>query len=92
MRSLSRQRDRSKSEGGRTDEKRSGSKDNKKEFKNCIACKCNECIKMRKSANELNVQLCDGYDLNEEILVNYTEKGKQVMILDLGALVSLAGN
>ena len=38
------------------------------------------------------MQLCDGYDLGEEILVNYTEKGKQVMILDLGALVSLAGN
>ena len=92
MRSLSRERDRSRSEGGRTNEKRSGSKDNKKEFKNCIACKCNECIKMRKSAKELNVQLCEGYELNEEILVNYTEKGKQVMILDLGAPVSLAGN
>merc|ERR1712237_254530 len=49
MRSLSRQRDSSKSEGGRTDGKRSGSKDIKKKFKNCIACKCNECIKMRKS-------------------------------------------
>ena len=36
--------------------------------------------------------MCDGYDLGEEILVNYTEKGKQVMILDLGAPVSLAGN
>ncbi len=35
--------------------------------------------------------MCDGYELNEEILVNYTEKGKQVMILDLGAPVSLAG-
>ena len=99
MRSLSRQRDRSKSEGGRsnsergrTDEKRSGSKDNKKEFRNCIACKCDDCTKMRKSAKELNVQLCEGYELDEEILVNYTEKGKQVMILDLGAPVSLAGN
>ena len=39
----------------------------------------------------MNVQLCDGYELDEEILVNYTEKGKQVMILDLGAPVSLAG-
>ena len=39
---------------------------------------------MRKSAKELNVQLCDGFELDEEILVNYTEKGKQVMILDLG--------
>ena len=46
---------------------------------------------MRKSAKELNVQLCDGFELDEEILVNYTEKGKQVMILDLGAPVSLAG-
>ena len=39
----------------------------------------------------MNVQLCNGYELDEEILVNYTEKGKQVMILDLGAPVSLAG-
>ena len=99
MRSLSRNgRDRSKSEGGRsnsergrTDEKRSGSKDNKREFRNCIACKCNDCEKMRKNAKEMNVNLCDGYDLAEEILVNYTEKGKQVMILDLEAPVSLAG-
>ncbi len=30
--------------------------------------------------------------MNEEILVNYTEKGKQVMILDLGAPISLAGS
>ena len=47
---------------------------------------------MRKSTKELNVQLCEGYDFGEEILVNFTEKGKQVMILDLGAPVSLAGN
>ena len=47
---------------------------------------------MRKNAKEMNVQLCNGYELDEEILVNYTEKGKQVMILDLGAPVSLAGN
>ena len=46
---------------------------------------------MRKSAKEMNVQLCNGYELDEEILVNYTEKGKQVMVLDLGAPVSLAG-
>merc|ERR1712240_994543 len=32
----------------------------------------------------------DGFQLDEEILVNYTEKGKQVMILDLGAPVSVA--
>ena len=40
----------------------------------------------------MNVQLCDGYELDKEILVIYTEKGKQVMILDLGAPVTLAGN
>ena len=34
---------------------------------------------------------CVTVELDEEILVNYTEKGKQVMILDLGAPVSLAG-
>ena len=63
---LSRQRSRSKSEGGKTDEKRSGSKDDRKEFKNCIAYNCNECIKMGKCAKEFNVQLCDEYDLSEE--------------------------
>ena len=46
---------------------------------------------MRQSAKEMKVQLCDGFELDEEIMVNYTEKGKQVMILDLGAPVSLAG-
>ena len=46
---------------------------------------------MRKNAKEMNVQLCERYDISEEILVNYAEKGKQVMILDLGAPVSLAG-
>merc|ERR1711895_361629 len=47
---------------------------------------------MRKSSKELNVQLYEGYELDEEILVNYTEQKKQVMILDLGAPVSLAGS
>ena len=45
MRSVSRQRDRSK--GDKTNEKRSGSKD-KREYKNCIGCKCEDCVKMRK--------------------------------------------
>ena len=86
------ERGRSNSEKGRTDERRSGSKDTRTEYKKCIGCKCNDCEKMRKSAKELNVNLCEGYDFGEEILVNFTEKGKQVMILDLGAPVSLAGN
>merc|ERR1711989_38198 len=83
-------RDRSRTERGRTNEKRSGSKDNKKEYENCIGCKCEDCEKMRKTAKELNVNWCEEFTMNEEILVNFTEKGKQVMILDLGAPVSLA--
>merc|ERR1712082_26158 len=47
---------------------------------------------MRETAKELNVNWCKESEVNEEIQVNITEKGKQVMILDFGALVSLAGN
>ena len=54
-----------------------------REYKNCIGCKCESFVKMRKNTKEKNVQLCEGYDMNEEILVNYTEKGKQIFILDL---------
>merc|ERR1711873_22973 len=93
MRSVSRNGDRSRdrSRGDRVNEKRRGSKDERREYKNCIGCKGEDCKKMRQSAKEMNVQLCDGFQLDKEILVNYTEKGKQVMILDLGALVSVAG-
>ena len=93
IRSVSRYGDRSRdrSRGDKTSEKISESKDSEKEYKNYIVCKCEECVKMRKNAKELNVQLCDGFQLDEEILVNYIEKGKQVMVLDLGAPVSLAG-
>ena len=40
---------------------------------------------------EVNVNLCEEYTMNEEFLVNYAEKGKHIMILDIGAPVSLAG-
>ena len=99
MRSMSRNRsksqnssDRSRIERGRSNEKRSGSKNNNNQYTNCIGCKCENCEKMRKTAKELNVNWCEEFEVNEEILVNFTEKGKQVMILDLGAPVSLAGN
>ena len=89
MRSVSRpRRERNESPGSR---KRSESRESRKDFKSCTACRCEDCRKMRKSAKEMNVQLCNGYELDEEILVNYKEKGKQVMRLDLGAPVSLAG-
>ena len=40
---------------------------------------------------EENMNLCEEYTMNEEFQVNYTEKEKQIMILDIGAPVSLAG-
>ena len=86
MRSMSRPRYNSKERGRRgfTSSRRSESKeDGKREYKNCIGCKCEACVKMRKNAKEMNVQLCEGYDISEEILVYYAEKGKQVLILDL---------
>ena len=99
-RSVSRQRMFSREGRGRSESRRddgrndgrNGSRDRSKEvFKKCIACRCENCLKLRKNAEELRVNLCEGYEMNEEILVNYTEKGRQVMTLDIGAPVSLAG-
>ncbi len=56
-------RDRSRSERGRTKEKRSGSKENKKEYRNCIGCKCVDCEKMRKNTKGLNVNWCKEFKL-----------------------------
>ena len=88
MRSMS--RDRSKSanernkrgtERGRSQDRR-GTSRNRNKQNTCIACTCDNCERMRKTSSDLNVNWCEEY--NEEILVNFTEKGKQVMILDLG--------
>merc|ERR1712112_310995 len=81
MRSFSRPRSNSKEERGRSgsrrEDKRSRSReDGKREYKNCIGCKCESCVKMRKNAKEINVNLCEGYAMNEEFLVNYTERRK----------------
>ena len=59
----------------------------------CIGCLCESCIQMRKKMKngEVSVNLCEEYTMNEEFLVNYADKGKQIMILDIGAPVSLAG-
>ena len=47
------------------------------------------------SVNEVttNVQLCEGMIEGEEMVINYTytDLGRQLMILDIGAPVSLAG-
>ena len=38
------------------------------------------------------VNLCnEGFNLSEELLVNYTDLGRQIMILDISAPVSLVG-
>ena len=49
----------------------------------CIACQCVDCVRMKKTS--------DVTYFSEDILINFTEKDKQVMILDLGAPVSIAG-
>ena len=84
MRSFSRPRSNSKEDRGRSssrrEDKRSMSREKDKgECKTCIGYKCEFCMKMRKNAKEINVNLCEGYAMNEEFLVNYTEKGKQGM-------------
>ena len=93
MRSYSRNRESERGRSGsRKDENRSRSGDNSsRDFNRCIGCKCEDCVKMRENAKEINNHYSEGYAMNEEFLVNYTEKGKQVMILDIGAPVSLAG-
>ena len=69
MRSFSRPRNTSRGRSGSTgtkkDDKRSESKEDNREYKNCIGCKCEACVKMRKNSKEMNVQLCEGYELNE---------------------------
>ena len=48
-RNNSKERGRSGSTGIRKDDKRSESKEySNREYKNCIGCKCDSCIKMRK--------------------------------------------
>ena len=39
----------------------------------------------------MGVNVCEGFEMEEELLVHYTEKGKRMMILDRGAPVSLVG-
>ena len=56
----------------------------------CVACQCNTCENMRKAIKELNPKV-NLYTMNEELLVHYTEGKERIMILDIGALMSLAG-
>ena len=71
----SKERGRSSSTGSRKDGKRSESKeDSNREYNNCIGCKCESCVKMRKNAKEMNVNLCEGYAMNDEFLDSIRKK------------------
>ena len=41
--------------------------------------------------DEMNVKLCEGIEIQKEYLVNYAGIEKQVIIVDIGAPVSLVG-
>ena len=45
------------------------------------------------TANKVHVNLCngEGFKVKEEFLSNQTDLGRQVMVLDIGAPVNLAG-
>ena len=47
-------------------------------YKRCIACRCENCLKLREKA--MGVNLCEGFEMKEELLVHFTEKGKRMMI------------
>ena len=74
------------------------------EYTRCIMCKCETCEVCKQTLDALKkaeagvkdntttVNLCDeGFNLSKELLVNYTDLGRQIMILDIGAPVSLVG-
>ncbi len=94
MRSYSRQRSKSR-DSGEYHKERGRSRDRKnsgdRSKSGCRACKCESCEKVVNLAKELKINWCQNITLNEEIVVNFTENRKHVMILDLGAPVSVAG-
>ena len=48
-------------------ENRSKSREKGKEvFEKCIACRCKKCIKRREKEDEVSVNLCEGFEVNEE--------------------------
>ena len=94
MRSYSRQRSKSRDSGeNRKDRGRLRDRNNSgdRSKSGCRSCKCESCEKLMNFAKELKINRCQNITVNEEIIVNYTENRKQVMILDLGAPVSVAG-
>merc|ERR1712240_546654 len=85
-------RDGTRQERGRSTERRSEIRNNKKQELSCTGCTCDNCEKMGEAAKGLNVNWCEEFKENGKVQVSFTEKSNQVMILDLGAPVSLAGH
>ena len=57
----------------------------------CTACRCDGCKKRQEKADEMSVNWCEMGDMDEEYLVNYAIGSRRVMVLDIGAPVSLVG-
>ena len=55
--------------------------------------KVNEVTAVAPTMTEVNINLCDGegFRVTEEFLINYTYLERQVIVLDIGAPLSLAG-
>merc|ERR1712240_32820 len=68
-----------------------GRKNDKKQGSRCTGCTCDDCKQIRESAKGLNVDWCREYEESEEAQVKGSEQGNQIMILDLGAPVSVSG-
>jgi len=95
QRSFSRDmRSRSKGKSDLPDERngrQTGRKNDKKHELRCTGCTCDDCKKLRETAKGLNVNWCRECKENEEAEVKVSERSNQVMILDLGAPVSVSG-
>ena len=63
----------------------------KKQELRCTGCTCDDCKKLRETAKELNINWCREYKENEGVQVKGSEQSNQIMILDLGAPVSVSG-
>merc|ERR1712240_434197 len=68
-----------------------GRKNDKKQELRCTRCTCDNCKKLRETVKELNVNWCREYEESEETQVKGSEQSNQIMILDLGAPVSVSG-
>merc|ERR1712240_6159 len=68
-----------------------GRKNDKKQDSRCTGCTCDDCKQLRETAKEFNVNWCKEYKENEGVQEKGSEQSNQIMILDLGAPVSVSG-